>query len=170
MTMDAITVPAAAFELVTRLVLAAVLGAAIGLNRELQRKPAGLRTHALVALSSAALTLVALLLEPPGSASQSGAASRVLQGIVAGIGFIGGGVILHRDDTKGVHGLTTAASIWVVAAVGIAVAAGLWWSSLTIVVLTLLILIVGEPIDRALKERAGGGATKAGRDLSPDRR
>ena len=80
----------------------------IGLDRESQGKPAGLRTHALVALGAATLTIVGLLLQ----ASDTGAPSRVLQGIVAGIGFIGAGVILHRHDGRGIEGLTTAAAIW----------------------------------------------------------
>jgi putative Mg2+ transporter-C (MgtC) family protein len=148
--MEAITAPGAISQIVIRLVAAVVLGATIGFNRELQHKPAGLRTHALVALGAAAFTIVALLLEPVGNGASREALSRVLQGIVAGVGFIGGGVILHRDDSQGVLGLTTAASIWVVAALGIAVASGLWWSASTVAVLALLVLVVGEPIDRAL--------------------
>jgi putative Mg2+ transporter-C (MgtC) family protein len=88
-----------------------------------------------------------------GSAGQGdpSAPSRVLQGIVAGIGFIGGGVILHRRDSKGVHGLSTAASIWVVAAAGIAMGGGMWRTALVTVILALIILAGGAPIDDALR-------------------
>ena len=153
--MDAVTLPVGLQSLVGRLVLATALGAFIGLNRQLQKKPAGLRTHALVALGAGLFTIVGLSLGVSEGAS-SASASRVLQGIVAGIGFIGGGVILHRDDTKGVHGLTTAAAIWVAAGAGVASAAGLWRAALTSVVLTLIVLVVGEKVDRVLS-RPGSG-------------
>ena len=129
-----------------RLVLATLFGAAIGVNRERQRKPAGLRTHALVALGGATFTIVGLMLGEADAA----ATGRVLQGITAGAGFIGAGVILHRDDLKAIHGLTTAAGIWVVSAVGVAVGAGLWRTSLAAVTLTLVVLIGGEGVDRWL--------------------
>ena len=141
--MDAVAVPVSFVELFGRLLLATLLGALIGLNRESYGKPAGLRTHALVALGAATLTLVGLLLQ----ASDSSAPSRVLQGIVAGIGFIGAGVILHRPDGRGVEGLTTAA-IWIVAAVGVAAGAGLWRTGASVVVVVLLLLVVGERVDR----------------------
>jgi putative Mg2+ transporter-C (MgtC) family protein len=149
MLTDSLASPTSTGELLVRLVLAAACGAAIGLNRELQEKPAGLRTHALVSLGAALLTIVGLLL----GAGDPGATGRVLQGIVSGIGFIGAGVILHRDDSKGVHGLTTAAAIWIVAAVGIAVGAGLWRIALVVVALVLLLLSGGEYVDRWLHER-----------------
>jgi putative Mg2+ transporter-C (MgtC) family protein len=155
--MEAISAPDAISQIVIRLMAAVVLGAVIGVNRELQRKPAGLRTHALVALGAAAFTIVALLLEPAGNGASREALSRVLQGIVAGVGFIGAGAILHRDESKDVLGLTTAASIWVVAALAIAVASGLWWSALAVAVLTLVVLVVGEPIDRALHKMRSKG-------------
>src|SRR4051812_41628340 len=120
--MDAVSVPASWSAMVARLVLAMALGAAVGVNRELRQKPAGLRTHALVALGAALLTMIGLAL----SAADITAPGRILQGIVAGVGFIGGGAILRLDDAKGVHGLSTAASIWIVAATGIAVGCGLW--------------------------------------------
>jgi hypothetical protein len=89
-------------DVVLRLLAATGIGGAIGLNRELTRKPAGLRTHALVALGSALATVSALTLGDPVGASHGDAASRVIQGIVAGIGFIGGGVILHTEHSP--HG------------------------------------------------------------------
>ncbi len=155
--MDSVSAPATLLHVVSRLALAAGLGAAVGLNRELQEKPAGLRTHALVGLGAALMALVGVSLT--GDATAPG---RVLQGIVAGIGFIGGGAILRRGDPKGVHGLTTAASIWVVAGVGIAAGIGMWRSAAAAVVLALLVLIVGEPIDRRLHEGRLRSRTRSG--------
>jgi putative Mg2+ transporter-C (MgtC) family protein len=142
--MDAVAVPATFVEMAGRLALATVFGALVGLNRERQGKPAGLRTHALVALGGAQLAIVALLF---GQADAS-APGRVLQGVLAGVGFIGAGVILHRGDQQGVHGLTTAAAIWVVAAIGVATGAGLWRTAGTALALTLLVLVAGDATDR----------------------
>lgn len=144
--MDAITVPQSIWEIAGRLGLAVLLGAAVGINREWQQKPAGLRTHALVALGGALFTLIGLLLAP----DDPSATSRILQGITAGIGFIGAGVILRRPDIQDVQGLTTAAAIWLVVAIGVAVGAGLWRTSLVALALGLLVLIAGEAIDRWL--------------------
>jgi len=142
--MDAVVVPGSFVEVLGRLLLATLFGGFIGLNREAEGKPAGLRTHALVALGAATLTIVGLLLQ----GSDSGAPSRVLQGIVAGVGFIGAGVILHRHDGSGIEGLTTAAAIWVVAAIGVAAGAGLWRTAGSAVVVALVLLVVGETVDR----------------------
>jgi putative Mg2+ transporter-C (MgtC) family protein len=151
-SMDSISLPADILHLAGRLALATLLGAAIGLNREISLKPAGLRTHALVALGAALATCVGLQLSRVGQGDLS-ATSRIIQGIVAGVGFIGGGVILHHADVRTVHGLTTAASIWVVSATGVAAAAGLWRSAMLAVVLALLVLTVGRTIDQALHRR-----------------
>lgn len=152
--MDAVTIPANNWELALRLGLAALLGAILGLNRELASKPAGMRTHALVALGSALATItgLGLALEP---SNDPGATGRIIQGIVAGIGFVGSGVILHRRDNHTVEGLTTAASIWVIAATGVAVGAGLWRASTVVVVIALVLLVVGSPIDRYLDRWSG---------------
>ena len=143
--MDTISVPHSTWEIAGRLVLATSLGAAIGINREWQQKPAGLRTHALVALGGALFTLIGLFLSPnPASTAP------ILQGITAGIGFIGAGVIMRRPELLDVQGLTTAAAIWVVAAIGVAVGAGLWRTSLIALALALFVLVAGEAIDRWL--------------------
>jgi len=147
--MDAISLPADVLHLAARLALATLLGAAIGLNREISLKPAGLRTHALVSLGAAVATCVGLQLTRFGEGDPA-APSRIIQGIVAGVGFIGGGVILHHADVRVVRGLTTAASIWVVSATGVAAAAGLWRSAIIAVVLALLVLTVGLQIDQAV--------------------
>src|SRR6187397_547543 len=106
--MDIISIPTDEWRLAGRLALAALLGGILGLNREISLKPAGLRTHALVALGAALLTYVGLQIGQ--AAGDLAAASRVVQGLVAGIGFVGGGVILHRAEAQTVQGLTTAAS------------------------------------------------------------
>ena len=142
--MDAVAVPASFVEMAGRLLLATLFGALVGLNREQQGKPAGLRTHALVALGGAQLAIVALLF----GEQDASAPGRVLQGVLAGVGFIGAGVILHRSGPQGVEGLTTAAAIWVVAAIGIAAGAGLWRIAASSVALTLLVLAAGERADR----------------------
>ena len=144
--MDGISVPQSTPEIIGRLVMAALFGAAIGINRERQGKPAGLRTHALVSLGGALFTIIALLLSP----GDPSATARILQGVTAGIGFIGAGVIMRRPEIQDVQGLTTAAAIWIVSAIGVAVGAGLWRTSLIALALALFILIVGEAVDRWL--------------------
>ena len=133
------------WTLAGRLLFAAAAGAAVGLNRELAGKPAGLRTHALVSLGAAGMCAVALTLSGDPSST-----SRVVQGVVAGVGFIGGGVILH--NAQGVQGLTTASSIWVVAAVGIAAGLGLWQAATLITVVALIVLVAGEVADDVIRK------------------
>ena len=149
--MDVVTIPATSMVLVLRLILATALGAAVGVNRELRLKPAGLRTHTLVALGAALFTMIGLTLTNVNGTNDPSATSRVLQGIIVGVGFIGGGVILRRDDLKGVHGLSTAASIWIVAATGVAAGCGLWRAAVSTVLLVLIVLVLGAPVDRALR-------------------
>jgi putative Mg2+ transporter-C (MgtC) family protein len=148
--MDEISLPGDFLHMGARLALATLLGAVIGINRELGRKPAGLRTHSLVSLGAAIAALTALHVAPAGGLPDTAAISRILQGILTGVGFIGAGVILHRDDSKGVHGLTTAASIWVVATVGAAAGLGLWRIGVASIVLLLLVFAIGGPLDRML--------------------
>jgi putative Mg2+ transporter-C (MgtC) family protein len=147
-------------DVVLRLLAATAIGGAIGLNRELTRKPAGLRTHALVALGAALATLSGLQLEGP---SHADAAARVIQGIVAGIGFIGGGVILHTDN-RNVMGLTTAATIWVAAALGISCAVGEWRVAGSAVLIALVVLVVGREIESALHRIKGNSKDGGSRD------
>lgn len=102
-----------------RLLAAVLLGAIIGLQRELAGKAAGLRTHILVALGTTLFVLAAA-----GSGMSSEGVSRVVQGISTGIGFIGAGAILKLSATREIQGLTTAAGIWMTAAIGVAVGLG----------------------------------------------
>ena len=118
-------------------VLALIFGGAIGFQREKSERPAGLRTHALVCLGATVFTLVSYL----GFASQDGFDStRIAAGVVTGIGFIGAGVIFRQGPL--VKGVTTAASIWVVAAIGLALGAKLYYLALIVTVLGFLTLSI----------------------------
>lgn len=127
---------------ILRLIVAAVIGATVGFNRELRGKPLGMRTLALVALGSAIAGTTAIhyadLAEHPDALSR--VVQGVLQGVLTGIGFIGAGVVIHDRQSVTVHGLTTAATVWVTAALGIASALANWTIILSGVVLTLIVL------------------------------
>ena len=136
-------------DIAARLISAVVAGAILGINRDLHRKPAGLRTHALVSLGSA-MSIVVI----SAAGLHPDALSRVIQGLVTGVGFIGAGVILHHQGGEyRVAGLTTAASIWVAAALGIACGGGHWLTAALALVLTLVVLTFGGPIEQALERR-----------------
>jgi putative Mg2+ transporter-C (MgtC) family protein len=128
-------------QILLRLFVATLIGAVLGLNREIHGKPAGMRTHALVSLGAALITLISLELTTRGGLADGSAVLRTIQGIMAGIGFLGGGVILRDDSHQSVHGLTTAASVWVVASLGIACGAGQWLTALMALALTLTVLV-----------------------------
>lgn len=126
-------------DLALRLSVGLVLGAAIGFERELQRQPAGFRTHSLVSLGAALFTVVSAY----GFTGDVVDPTRIAAQIVSGIGFIGAGTILqHRGN---IRGLTTAASLWAVAAIGTAAGAGLFSVA---VIGTVLILVVLSILDR----------------------
>lgn len=136
--------------IIFRLCMALLSGAIIGLERQLRNKAAGLRTHMLVSLGAALFTLIPLStveLQPGADAL-----SRVIQGIAAGIGFLGAGEILHASSQESqrpeVHGLTSAAAIWVSAALGVAAGCGLWQLGLIGAVLSFLILNVFKRLER----------------------
>ncbi|KAI94888.1 magnesium transporter [Rhodomicrobium udaipurense JA643] len=133
-------------DAVLRLTAAAAVGAAIGLDREARGKPTGVRTLSIVALGSA---LAVLLSEHP-SGVQADASSRVIQGVLTGIGFLGAGVILRRDSGDKVRGLTTAAAIWFTACIGMACGLGAWPLVVTAAVLVVLILTLGKRLERLL--------------------
>ena len=135
-------------DYVWRLILAAGLGAAIGLEREYRQKPAGLRTNILIAVGAALFTIISLTLT--GGADDR---SRVAGQIVTGIGFLGGGAIMRYRDT--VHGMTTAATIWVNAAIGAAAGAGQYALAAFTAALTLVVLVVLPPIETYFERRAG---------------
>jgi putative Mg2+ transporter-C (MgtC) family protein len=126
-------------DVILRLILAAIVGGVIGLDRERAHKWAGIRTLLLVCLGSALFTIVSIYgFSDPADSSQVADPARLAAGIVVGIGFLGAGVILHSE--KGVMGLTTAAAVWAVAAVGVAIGCGLYLIALTTAVLMLVAL------------------------------
>ena len=124
-----------------RLVSAVIAGAVIGWEREAKNKPAGLRTHMLVSLGAAIFVLVPIL---NGDISKSpDALSRTIQGIATGVGFLGAGEILHLSQSQTkyrIRGLTSAAAIWISAALGLAAGCGLWYLSLIGALSSLMIL------------------------------
>jgi putative Mg2+ transporter-C (MgtC) family protein len=138
-------------ETALRLGAALVVGALFGLNRELHGKPAGLRTHALVSLGAAAAAVLILRAPDGRLTADPNAISRVIQGILTGVGFLGAGVIL-RDPAGHVTGLTTAATIWVCAVLGLVCGLGYWFVLGITVALTTIILLLGRPLER-LAER-----------------
>jgi putative Mg2+ transporter-C (MgtC) family protein len=139
---DAIGIKALAL----RLSVAALVGAAIGLNRELHDKPAGLRTHALVTLGAAIAMTMTLQPQGAGAVPDSGAIGRVIQGVLTGIGFLGAGVIL-RDMSGHVTGLTTAATIWVCAAIGMLCGLGYWSVVVISLLLVFAVLVLGHIVE-----------------------
>lgn len=132
-------------QITVRLLIAAALGGILGFERESKGKAAGVRTHMLVALGAALFVMV-----PQMSGNQADAMSRVVQGVIAGIGFLGAGTIIKgKDDVEGhVKGLTTAAGLWMTAAIG--VSAGLGRES-TAVLSALLALAVFSLMPRIVK-------------------
>ncbi|MGB7440201.1 MAG: MgtC/SapB family protein [Coleofasciculaceae cyanobacterium] len=135
--------------LTVRLTVALLTGAMIGWEREIRNKPAGLRTHMLVSFGSALFVLVPILSGVTDNRPED--LTRVIQGIIGGIGFLGGGVILHESQSpsqeRRVRGLTTAAAIWVSAALGTAAGCGLWQISLIAAALTFLVLRVFKKLE-----------------------
>jgi putative Mg2+ transporter-C (MgtC) family protein len=124
-------------RVVVRVLAAALLGALLGAERERAGKPAGLRTHMLVALGAALFVLF-----PAESGMEVADLSRVIQGVATGIGFIGAGTILKRAEAEQVEGLTTAASIWLTGAIGMSVGAGQLWLSMVCALSAWVILYV----------------------------
>jgi putative Mg2+ transporter-C (MgtC) family protein len=135
-------------ELILRLMLAAGLGAAIGLEREYRQKPAGLRTNILIALGSALLTMISFQI---GAISRT--PDRIAAQVVTGVGFLGGGAILRSG--LAVHGMTTAATIWVNAAIGMAAGAGEYTMASLATAITLAVLALLPPIEAFFERRAG---------------
>lgn len=137
---------------ILRLLVAVAIGVAVGLDREMRGKPLGMRTLALVALGSAIAGTTAIhyadLADHPDALSR--VVQGVLQGVLTGIGFIGAGVVIHDRDSASVHGLTTAATVWVTAALGIASALADWTVIATGAVLTLLVLFGLGWVERRL--------------------
>jgi putative Mg2+ transporter-C (MgtC) family protein len=135
-------------DVILRLVAAALAGIVIGFNRDIRHKALGMRTLAIVALGAAVVTIAALEYT---DLDQPDAQSRVLQGIVqgvlTGVGFIGAGVILRDPRARQVQGLTTAATVWVTAALGVACALGAWLPAIVGAILTIFVLFVVRKLE-----------------------
>jgi len=143
-----------------RLVVALMAGGLVGIQRELTHKPAGLRTHMLLALGTALFVIVA---DEAGMSKSD--LSRVLQGLVTGIGFLGGGAILKLTAEHEIHGLTTAAGLWMTAAASAAAGLGELPLAILGVVIGLIVLTVFVRVEKCLGHRASKDA--ANRDPPP---
>jgi len=142
---------------VLSIILAVVLGAAIGLERELSHKAAGLRTNVLICLGAAVFTIISRQM----AAGQQDSLTRIAAQIVTGVGFLGAGAIIV--DRGGVHGLTTAATIWLVASIGMACGAGFYNLAIISTILAIAVLIgmakLVRPIERYRKKHKPEGPT-----------
>jgi putative Mg2+ transporter-C (MgtC) family protein len=139
-------------DIALRLGTATLVGAVLGLNRDLHGKPTGVRTLGLVCLGSA----LAVLSIQDGSSTD---ASRIVQGIMTGVGFLGAGVIVRNSKGHHVHGLTTAACVWVTACIGAACAVAEWQIVVLGAFLVLVILVFGGPFEKAIDRRWPGRGT-----------
>ncbi len=131
-----------------RLLAATLLGAVVGFQRERVGKPAGLRTHMLVTLGTTVFVLAC-----SGVGMSMDGLSRVIQGIVTGIGFIGAGSILKLNEERDIQGLTTAAGVWMTAAIGVAVGLGSLGVALLSTFFTLIILALAGPFENQAEKR-----------------
>ena len=133
-------------EIMTRLPAAALVGGGIGLNRHLHHKDVGLRTLSLVSCGAAGLVLASL--HAAGTAPHVDAMSRVIQGIMTGVGFIGAGVIMRGQTDDKIDGLTTAAAVWITAALGALCGIGEWKIIIVLSAIVAIVLLTGGPIER----------------------
>jgi putative Mg2+ transporter-C (MgtC) family protein len=143
-------------ELMLRLLLAAGLGAAIGVEREYRRKPAGLRTNILIGLGAALFTIVSIQIGGTGATPD-----RIAAQVVTGVGFLGGGAILRSGHN--VQGMTTAATIWVNAAIGIAAGTGQFAMAAEATAITLVVLAILGPVEGYFEKLAGPRAGGPGK-------
>jgi putative Mg2+ transporter-C (MgtC) family protein len=135
-------------DIVLRLGAATLAGAAIGLNRDLHSKPIGLRTLGLVGLAAA---MIVVLAESSGTPD-----TRLIQGILTGVGFLGAGVIIHADQNSRIRGLTSAACTWLTACIGIMCGAGQWKIVTVGLAITFIVLIAGGRAEAWLHRALGG--------------
>ena len=152
--------------IVLRLLAALAIGAAIGIERHLHGQAAGLRTHAVVAMAAALAVLIVAPLSVTESA-QADAQSRVLQGILTGVGFLGAGVILHAAGRHRIHGLTSAALIWITAVFGALCGHGRIDVAMVGAAMVMIVLLFGGRVERMLHGKHAGpreGESNADRD------
>ena len=142
------------WEIVLRLTIAMLAGGAIGLNRELHDKPIGVRTLGIVALATAMLVIAT---DPDAIRhGVTDGASRIIQGVLTGIGFLGAGVIVRSKRTKHVHGLTSAACVWLTACIGVVCALAAWRLLGIGVSLAFVLLLIGGQSEKWLHHLFGG--------------
>jgi putative Mg2+ transporter-C (MgtC) family protein len=142
-------------EILVRLGVAVLAGGVLGLDRDLHGKPIGPKTLGIVGLSTATIVLIAVQFAEPGKISD--ATSRVIQGILTGIGFLGAGVIVHESRRFRVRGLTSAACAFLAACLGIACGVGQWKIVLVALALAIVLLTVGRPVERWMHRLLGVG-------------
>jgi putative Mg2+ transporter-C (MgtC) family protein len=155
-----------AVEVTIPLLLAALLGGIVGWERESWSKPAGLRTHMMVALGAAAFTRLALMAVAEGEAAgvSGGDPSRIVAGVATGLGFLGAGSIIHSRGE--IRGLTTAAGIWVVGGIGACCGAEQYSTAVISVLLAVVILAVLPKVEGNVRSSQGG----SGQDAEPEDR
>jgi len=141
-------------EILLRLGIATLAGSAIGLNRDLHGNPIGLKTLGIVGLATATVVLLALQLAEPGKVAD--ATSRVIQGILTGIGFLGAGVIVHESDKFRVRGLTSAACTFLAAGLGVVCGAGQWKIVAVSLGLAFVVLTIGRRFEHYVHRMLGG--------------
>ena len=150
------------FNIAIRLALALLVGTILGLNRWLHHKSAGIRTHSLVAIGSA----TAIMLISDFVKDDAQAVSRVLQGLITGLGFLGAGVIIRERSSQKIHGLTTAASLWSCALIGAAFGGGQFVLGGLALATILFTLVIGGPLERLASKLTG---IKQESEVSTDR-
>jgi putative Mg2+ transporter-C (MgtC) family protein len=141
-------------DIALRLAAATLLSGIIGIERRLHHKPAGFRTNGLVGLGSAAMTLVGLM---AASSTPGADPTRIASIVVQGIGFLGAGLIIQSAGA--VRGLTTAATLWVVAGIGIACGFGMWHVAAIVAMLVLVLLVIFDPLDAKIEEESEKNGT-----------
>lgn len=156
-------------EIALRLAAAALAGIVLGVSRDLKRKPTGMRTLALVSLGAALATVATVYLGPLQTSPDalSRVVQGVLQGVLTGIAFLGAGAIIHKENPAHTPGLTTAANVFVTAAIGIACGLGQWWAAALGAALALVVLVVMSPVEKRL-EKLGAQQSKPKPDASND--
>jgi putative Mg2+ transporter-C (MgtC) family protein len=143
------------WDIILRLGIATLACGAIGLNRDLHGKPIGLRTLGTVGLATA-LAVLFVDQQAADPAKVSDATSRVIQGILTGIGFLGAGVIMRSDRFHDIKGLTSAACVWLAACIGIVSGAGEWRLVAAALAIAFIILLFGGPVERFVHKALGG--------------
>jgi putative Mg2+ transporter-C (MgtC) family protein len=152
-------------EIVLRLGVATLAGGLIGLDRDLHGKPIGLKTLGLVGLATATVVVLA---DPSGDPAKiSPETSRVIQGILTGIGFLGAGVIVRGEQHFRVYGLTSAACTWLTACFGIACGIGQWRTVVVALAIAFALLIFGRRLERWLHRTLGGKGDAAEDSAAP---